>query len=71
MALILPDVSNSILQLYALGFPDGNSIVHLDKSKPINGSLAGQVFRSGKPSVRSLKPYTTPALKIDSCTEQR
>ncbi len=49
VALILPDVSNRMLQLYALDFPDGNGLVYPDNSKPIEGSLAGQVFRSGKP----------------------
>jgi formate hydrogenlyase transcriptional activator len=55
VALILPDASNSMLQLYALDFPDGNGILRPDSSRPIDGSLAGQVFRSGQPWVGDIE----------------
>jgi formate hydrogenlyase transcriptional activator len=55
VALILPDASNSALQLYALDFPDGNGLLPPDTSKLIDGSLAGQVFRSGKPWVGDIE----------------
>jgi formate hydrogenlyase transcriptional activator len=48
VALILPDAEGQELQLYALDFPDGNaSGGHLPAA--LYGSLAGRVFRSGKP----------------------
>jgi formate hydrogenlyase transcriptional activator len=48
VALILPDAAGRELQLYALDFPDGNPSVRQDLPVPVNGSLSGQVFRSGK-----------------------
>ena len=48
VALILPDEANRHLQLYALDFPEGKDISHRDISKPLDDSLAGQVFRTGK-----------------------
>jgi formate hydrogenlyase transcriptional activator len=51
VALILPDAASKELQLYALDFPDGKGVLHEDMSRPLDGSLAGQVFRTGKPWV--------------------
>jgi formate hydrogenlyase transcriptional activator len=48
LALILPDAASGQLQLYAVDFPDGKRIPHQDVSKPLDGSVAGQVFRTGK-----------------------
>jgi formate hydrogenlyase transcriptional activator len=55
VALILPDAANRQLQLYALDFPDGKGILDQDPSRPLDGSLAGQVFRTGKPWVGSIE----------------
>jgi formate hydrogenlyase transcriptional activator len=55
VALILPDAANRQLQLYALDFPDGKGILHQDLSRPLDGSLAGQVFRTGKPWVGTIE----------------
>jgi formate hydrogenlyase transcriptional activator len=55
VALILPDASNTMLQLYALDFPDGKGILHQDMTRPLEGSLAGKVFRSGKPWVGDIE----------------
>jgi formate hydrogenlyase transcriptional activator len=55
VALILPDAANRQLQLYALDFPDGKGILHQDMSRPLDGSLVGQVFRTGKPWVGSIE----------------
>ena len=55
VALILPDAANRQLQLYALDFPDGTGVLHQDMSKPLDGSLAGQVFRTGKPWVGDIE----------------
>ena len=53
VALILPDAANRHLQLYALDFPDGTGVLQQDK--PLDGSLAGQVFRTGKPWVGDIE----------------
>lgn len=55
VALILPDAANRQLTLYALDFPDGKGILHQDMSKPLDGSLAGEVFRTGKPWVGDIE----------------
>src|SRR3984885_4316060 len=55
VALILPDAANKQLQLYALDFPNGKGIAHQNMSRPLDGSLAGQVFRTGKPWVGNLE----------------
>ena len=54
VALILPDAANSVLQLYALDFPVGNSTLYQGMSRPLDDSLASQVFRSGKPWVGNI-----------------
>jgi formate hydrogenlyase transcriptional activator len=55
VALILPDAANGQLQLYALDFPNGRGIAHQNMSRPLDGSLAGQVFRTGKPWVGNIE----------------
>jgi len=55
VALILPDAANRQLQLYALDFPDGKGILHQDMSRSLDGSLAGQVFRTGRPWVGTIE----------------
>jgi formate hydrogenlyase transcriptional activator len=55
VALILPDVTNKQLQLYALDFPSGKGVPQQDISQPLDDSLAGQVFRSGKPWVGDIE----------------
>jgi formate hydrogenlyase transcriptional activator len=55
VALILPDAANRQLQLYALDFPDGKGVLYQDMSNPLDGSLADQVFRSGKPWVGDIE----------------
>lgn len=56
VALILPDAANNnLLQLYALDFPDGKGILHRDMSRPLDRSLAGQVFRSGQPWIGDIE----------------
>lgn len=48
VALFLPDRESSQIKLYALDFPDGRGLVHQDMLSPLNGSLSGEVMRSGK-----------------------
>ena len=55
VALIPPDAANRQLQLYALDFPDGTGAPHQDMSKPLDDSLAGRVFRTGKPWVGDIE----------------
>src|SRR5260370_17813475 len=54
VALILPDAENKRLQTHALDFPLGKGLVRQDMSSPLEGSLPGQVFRSGKPWVGNI-----------------
>ena len=54
VALILPDSENKCLQTHALDFPLGKGLVRQDMSSPLDGSLPGQVFRSGKPWVGNI-----------------
>jgi formate hydrogenlyase transcriptional activator len=58
VAVILPDVTAEHLQLYAADFPDGKSELLQDLSKPLEGSLARQVFRSGKPWIGDLEEWS-------------
>jgi formate hydrogenlyase transcriptional activator len=55
VALILPDAANKQLQLFALDFPESKGIAHQNMSRPLDGSLAGQVFRTGKPWVGNIE----------------
>jgi formate hydrogenlyase transcriptional activator len=55
VALILPDAANRQLELYALDFPNGKGIAHQNISTPLDSSLAGQVFRTGKPWVGNIE----------------
>jgi len=57
VAVILPDATNEHLQLYELDFPDGKGELLQNLSKPLEGSLAGQVFRSGKPWIGDLEEW--------------
>jgi formate hydrogenlyase transcriptional activator len=53
VALILPDATNRQLQLHALDFPNG--IPQQDISISLDGSVAGKVFRSGKPWIGDIE----------------
>jgi formate hydrogenlyase transcriptional activator len=51
VALILPDKDGQQSRLYALDFPDSKGLVQQDQVRPFDGSVSGQVLRSGKPWV--------------------
>jgi formate hydrogenlyase transcriptional activator len=51
VALVLPDEDGQHTRLYALDFPDSKGLVQLDVVMPFDGSVSGQVLRSGKPWV--------------------
>jgi formate hydrogenlyase transcriptional activator len=57
VALILPDAANEHLQVYALDFPDGKGVLRQGMSKELDSSMAGQVFRSGKPWVGDIEEW--------------
>ena len=48
VSLILPDKDGQHTRLYALDFPDSKGLVQEDELTPFDGSVAGQVLRSGK-----------------------
>jgi formate hydrogenlyase transcriptional activator len=51
VAVILPDAPNEHLQLFALDLASGKANVRQNMLTPLEDSLAGQVFRGGKPWV--------------------
>ena len=48
VAVILPDKEGRTIKLYALDFPNSKGLVQLDMVTPFDGSVSGQVLRSGK-----------------------
>jgi formate hydrogenlyase transcriptional activator len=48
VSLVLPDREGQHTRLYALDFPDSKGLVQQDVLTPFDGSVAGQVLRSGK-----------------------
>src|SRR3984957_2172483 len=48
VAVILPDKEGKQVRLYALDFPEGKGLVQQDMITPFDGSVSGQVLRSGK-----------------------
>jgi formate hydrogenlyase transcriptional activator len=48
VSLVLPDREGQHTRLYALDFPDSKGLVQQDVVTPFDGSVAGQVLRSGK-----------------------
>jgi formate hydrogenlyase transcriptional activator len=55
VALILPDAGRKELRLYALDFPGSRGTIHQDLLSSIEGTTAGEVFRSGTPWTGSLE----------------
>jgi formate hydrogenlyase transcriptional activator len=48
VALALPERDGTQIRLYALDFPDGKGLIRQDTLTPTEGSLSGQVLRSGE-----------------------
>jgi formate hydrogenlyase transcriptional activator len=48
VALMLPDAEGKHLQTHVLDFPNGKGVVQENASSPLEASLPGEVFRSGK-----------------------
>jgi formate hydrogenlyase transcriptional activator len=48
VSLVLPDKDGQHTRLYALDFPDSKGLVQQDVLTPLDGSVTGQVIRSGK-----------------------
>jgi formate hydrogenlyase transcriptional activator len=51
VALKLPERDGKRIRLYALDFPDSKGLVQQDRVTPFDGSLSGEVLRSGRPWV--------------------
>jgi formate hydrogenlyase transcriptional activator len=51
VGVALPDAEGEQLRVYALDFPDSKGFIQEETLMPLNGSLAGQAFRTGKPVV--------------------
>jgi formate hydrogenlyase transcriptional activator len=48
VALLLPEGDGAHVRLHALDFPDGKGLIRQDALSPLDGSITGQVLRSGK-----------------------
>jgi formate hydrogenlyase transcriptional activator len=60
-AIMLPDEQGKNLRVHALDFPDSWGLFKEGGDIPIEGSMPGETFRTGKPSVLNrLDPETTP-----------
>jgi len=67
----LPDVPNVYLRQFAMDFPDGKGFVREDLLHPVEGSVMGAVFNSGKPLVldtmnRHLGPEEAPEVRAEA-----
>jgi formate hydrogenlyase transcriptional activator len=49
--VLLPDAEYHQLRIYALDFPDSQGFIQEEILIPMESSLAGQAFRTGKPVV--------------------
>jgi formate hydrogenlyase transcriptional activator len=59
VSLVLPDKDGLHTRLYALDFPDSKGLVQQDELTPFDGSVAGQVLRSGKSWVGDVDELST------------
>jgi formate hydrogenlyase transcriptional activator len=67
----LPDVKNAHLRQLAMDFPDGKGFVREDLLRPVEGSVIGRVFKSGKPFVlgamnQQMAPEETPEVLAEA-----
>jgi formate hydrogenlyase transcriptional activator len=58
VVVILPDAANEHLQLYAADFSDSTEAIFRGMSGPLESSIIGQVFRSGKRWVGGLEEWS-------------
>ena len=63
VAVILPDPAKRMLQLYELDFPKGDGSLHPAVPNSIDGSVASQVFRTGRPWVGDIEELTASGLE--------
>jgi len=61
VGVLLPDAANNQLRMYALDFPESKGFVHEEILLPIEGSVSGKVFLTGKPFV-GVRPDPTETL---------
>ena len=60
-AIMLPDAEGNQLRVHALDFPDSKGFFTEETTIPIEGSMPGETFRSGKPMVLNrLDPADVP-----------
>jgi formate hydrogenlyase transcriptional activator len=59
VALILPGKDGQHTRLYALDFPDSKGLLQQDELTPFDGSMTGQVLRSGKSWVGDIDELST------------
>jgi formate hydrogenlyase transcriptional activator len=64
----LPDAEGNgdTLRMYALDFPDSKGLLKEDLTVPIEGTLPGEAFRTGKPVIASLPDSSLDSARIQS-----
>jgi formate hydrogenlyase transcriptional activator len=70
VALILPDKNGQHTRLYALDFPDSKGLVQQDVVIPFDGSVSGQVLRSGQPWVGEVGELPQLGVSYQSVLEE-
>ncbi|MGH9785441.1 MAG: GAF domain-containing protein, partial [Terriglobia bacterium] len=61
VGVMLPDLESNRLRIYALDFPESKGFIHEEILFPIEGSVSGKVFLTGKPFV-GVRPDPTETL---------
>src|SRR5437016_4126300 len=60
-AIMLPDLGGKLLRVHALDFPDSKGFFTEDTAIPIEGTMPGETFQTGKPTVLNrLDPAAVP-----------
>ncbi len=61
VGVMLPDAESNRLRMYALDFPESKGFIHEEILIPVEGSVTGKVFLTGKPFV-GVRPNPTETL---------
>jgi len=66
VGVALPDAESNQLRVQALDFPDSKGFIQEETLIPIEGSLPGWVFRTGKPLAGNLRDFPQFNLETDA-----
>jgi formate hydrogenlyase transcriptional activator len=65
-AVVLPDIGSGQLRACALDFPGGPEIIQAGDPISLEGTVAGHVFRTGKPWVGNVEDLRESGLEVDA-----